>query len=147
MHRSWATYPNSTEKQACVKDLEHNIGLAFKISTWQKIEWASWRMSYCLRQLFGHRHIILSKKLQTITSSSSRKYWTTMTQAKKPWATREQFPQISYMRLSSLVSRETLGKEDLSRSNTWKVEVGITDNASRINKGLFYKERTTHNQE
>jgi len=54
MHRSWATYPNSTERQACVKDLEHNIGLAFKISTWQKIESGSWRMSYSLRQLFGH---------------------------------------------------------------------------------------------
>ena len=52
MNQSRATYPNSTKKQACIKDLEHNIGLAFKISTWQKIEWEPVEDVYCLRQLY-----------------------------------------------------------------------------------------------
>ena len=55
MHQSWATYPDSNKKQACVKDLEQNIGPAFKISTWQKIEWELVEDVYCLRQLFGHK--------------------------------------------------------------------------------------------
>ena len=47
MHRSYRK-----DLEHCVKDLEHNIGLAFKISTWQKIEWEPVEDVYCLRRLY-----------------------------------------------------------------------------------------------